>query len=166
MLIFASTQENFDHWKARLFDQDEAVCVEATAGLVEVANKSKEFRRECTNLIAARLEQLIREGFDVYFTLKAVSDFSRGIISSSEPLMRALMRLPIKDSYALNMAMSILLYEMSQGFIKPDHVLEKPLLAMAAQISSACKGDARRYALRILELAETHSRWQPDFRGA
>lgn len=162
MLTFASAQEKFDYWKDRIFNDDEAKGLEATAMLVEVANKSKDLRRECADLMAARLEKLHASGGDLFFTLKAVSDLSRGIISSSEPLMLAIMRIPIKDSYALNMATGIFLYEMSQGFIKPEHALEKQVMAMASEILRTCKGDARRNAMQILKLAQGHSRCEAD----
>jgi hypothetical protein len=163
MLIFADTQDKFDHWKAKLFDQNESMSVEAATMLVEVANKSKELRQECISLIAARLEQLNKGDGDLFSMLKAVSDLSRGLISSNEALMLAIMKTPIKDSYALNMATGILLYEMDQGFIKPDHALKKQILDMATQVVNGCRGDARRNAMRILELAKSGPTRHPDF---
>ena len=72
--------------------------------------------------------------------------------------MRALMKTPVRDSYALNTATDILLYEVSEGFITPAHALEKQVLDMASEVVKTCRGDARRNALRIIELAQAHSR--------
>jgi hypothetical protein len=163
MLMFDSVQEDFGYWKARLFDADEATSVEAASRLVDVANRSRELRRDCTELLACRLERLRKDGNDLFFTLQAVSDLSRGIVSSSESLMQAILKVPVKDSYALNMATGILLYEMSQGFIKPNHALEQRVWDMATRVARDCKGDAHRNAVRILELAQANSSWRPEF---
>ncbi|NML17958.1 hypothetical protein [Azohydromonas caseinilytica] len=158
MTSSTSLHEKLDHWKIRLFDEDESISLDAATGLVAIANASKELRAECTRLLAERLEMLHRYGGDLYLTLKAVSDLSKGITSSSEALMRAIMKTPVRDSYALNTATDILLYETSEGFISPAHHLEQQVLDMASEAVKKCKGNARRNALRLLELAETHSR--------